>query len=56
VFNAIAADQFYIYSHPRALGNVQARMECIVRQENPIDPFAERPEIGQNLREALRAA
>jgi hypothetical protein len=56
VFDAIAADQFYIFSHPKALGNVQARMECIVQQKNPIDPFAERPEIGQDLRAALRAA
>jgi NAD(P)-dependent dehydrogenase (short-subunit alcohol dehydrogenase family) len=53
VFDAIAADQFYIFSHPKALGNVQARMECIVQQKNPIDPFAERPEIGRDLRSAL---
>ncbi len=55
VFDAIAADQFYIFSHPKALGNVQTRMECILLQKNPIDPFAERPEIGQNLKAALRA-
>lgn len=55
VFDAIANDQFYIYSHPKALGNVQHRMESIVMGHNPPDPFAERPEIGQNLRQALRA-
>ena len=55
VFDAMAADQFYIYSHPQALGNVQSRMECIVQQTNPADPFAARPEIGRNLKEALRA-
>jgi NAD(P)-dependent dehydrogenase (short-subunit alcohol dehydrogenase family) len=54
VFDAIAADQFYIYSHPKALGNVRARMEGIVNQTNPIDPFAERPEIGMALRAQLR--
>jgi short-subunit dehydrogenase len=54
VFDAIAADQFYIFSHPKALGNVQARMDCIVKQQNPIDPFAERPEIGAGLKAALR--
>jgi NAD(P)-dependent dehydrogenase (short-subunit alcohol dehydrogenase family) len=54
VFDAIAADQFYIYSHPKALGNVRARMEGIVNQTNPIDPFAERPEIGVALRAQLR--
>jgi NAD(P)-dependent dehydrogenase (short-subunit alcohol dehydrogenase family) len=56
VFNAVAGDQFYIFSHPKALGNVQARMECILQQKTPIDPFAERPGIGQNLKAALRAA
>jgi NAD(P)-dependent dehydrogenase (short-subunit alcohol dehydrogenase family) len=55
VFNAMTADQFYIFSHPKALGNVQSRMECIVQQSNPIDPFAERPEIGRDLKAALRA-
>ena len=55
VFDAIAADRFYIFSHPRALGNVRARMEGIVNQTNPADPFHERPEIGVGLRAALRA-
>ena len=55
VFDAIAADRFYIYSHPKALGNVQHRMDAIVGQHNPPDPFAERPEIGVNLKAALRA-
>jgi len=55
VFDAITADQFYVYSHPRALGNVQRRTEAIVQGANPPDPFAERPEIGQELRAALRS-
>jgi NAD(P)-dependent dehydrogenase (short-subunit alcohol dehydrogenase family) len=54
VIDAIAADQFYIYSHPRALGNVQTRMNAIVAGTNPADPFAERPDIGMKLRAALR--
>ena len=56
VFDAMAADQFYIFSHPKALGNVQSRMDCIVQQANPMDPFAERPEIGRDLKAALRTA
>ncbi len=56
VFDAIAADRFYIFSHPRALGNVRARMEGIVNATNPVDPFLERPEIGEQLRAALRKA
>jgi len=56
VFDAVAADRFYIYSHPQALGNVRDRMQAIVEQHNPPDPFAARPDIGQRLRAALRAA
>jgi len=56
VFDAIRADQFYIYSHPHALGSVQTRMEDIVQGKNPTDPFAHKPELGQQLRAALRAA
>ena len=55
VFDAVAAGQFYIYSHPHALGNVQSRMEAIVQGINPPDPFAARPEVGEKLRAALRA-
>jgi NAD(P)-dependent dehydrogenase (short-subunit alcohol dehydrogenase family) len=55
VFDAVATGQFYIYSHPQALGNVQSRMEAIVQQLNPPDPFAARPDVGEKLRAALRA-
>jgi NAD(P)-dependent dehydrogenase (short-subunit alcohol dehydrogenase family) len=54
VFDAVAAGQFYIYSHPQALGNVQQRMEAIVMGQNPADPFAARPDVGEKLRAALR--
>ena len=55
VFEAIEADRFYIYSHPKALGIVQTRLEDVVQARNPTDPFAGRPEIGAELRAALRA-
>ncbi|MDP2407032.1 MAG: SDR family oxidoreductase [Hydrogenophaga sp.] len=55
VFHAMRHDQFYIYSHPKALGNAQSRFDAIVAGSNPPDPFAERPEIGAGLRQALRA-
>lgn len=55
VFHAMRHDQFYIYSHPKALGNAQSRFDAIVAGTNPPDPFAERPEIGEGLRKALRA-
>ena len=56
VFDAISANQFYVFSHPKALGNVQSRMENIVSVTNPADPFLARPEIGEALRAQLRAA
>ena len=54
VFAAMAEQQFYIYSHPNQLGNVQSRMEDIIASRNPSDPFVKRPEIGEQLRKALR--
>ncbi|MGZ5132093.1 MAG: SDR family oxidoreductase, partial [Caldimonas sp.] len=56
VFEAIEAGRFYIYSHPKALGSVQTRLEDVVRGRNPTDPFAAKPEIGAELRAALRAS
>jgi NAD(P)-dependent dehydrogenase (short-subunit alcohol dehydrogenase family) len=55
VFDALAEDRFYIYSHPHALGNVEARMADLLAIRNPSDPFAKRPEVGEQLRKALRA-
>jgi NAD(P)-dependent dehydrogenase (short-subunit alcohol dehydrogenase family) len=55
VFDALAEDRFYIYSHPHALGNVEARMADILAIRNPSDPFAKRPDVGEQLRKALRA-
>ncbi|MEO5736449.1 MAG: SDR family oxidoreductase [Variovorax sp.] len=55
VFDAITANQFYVFSHPKSLGNVKSRMENIVSMTNPADPFLERPDIGAGLRAALRA-
>ena len=53
VFDAVAANRFYIYSHPKAVGQALTRAEDIVRGENPRDPYAERPELGAALRGAL---
>ncbi len=55
VFDAIEAGRFYIYSHPRSLSSVQTRLEDIVQIRNPTDPFAGKPEIGVELKAALRA-
>ena len=56
VFDAMDEGRFYIYSHPRALAMVQTRLEDIMEGRNPSDPFAAKPELGANLRAALRDA
>lgn len=55
VFDAMAENRFYIYSHPKSLASVQVRLEDIMTPRNPTDPFRDRPEIGDKLRQALRA-
>jgi len=55
VFDALRARRFYIYSHPKALAAVQTRLEDVMQARNPSDPFAAKPEIGVELRSALRA-
>jgi len=54
VYDAMEANRFYIYSHPKALAGVQTLMEDRMMQRNPTDPFKERPEIGAKLRADLR--
>ncbi len=56
VFDAIEAGQFYIYTHPQALAMVQTRLEDVMQARNPTDPFAGKPEIGAQLKTALREA
>ncbi len=54
VFDAVRERRFYIYSHPRGLELVQARLDEVVQGRNPGDPFSSRPEVGERLRAALR--
>ena len=56
VFDAMGSKQFYIYSHPKSIKSVQTRMEDILQARNPTDPFADKPEIGAQLKAALRSA
>jgi len=56
VFDAMRERRFYIYSHPQALRSVQTRLEDVVMGRNPTDPFSDKPELGQSLREALRGS
>jgi NAD(P)-dependent dehydrogenase (short-subunit alcohol dehydrogenase family) len=54
VFDALAQDRFYIYSHPEALGPVMTRAQDILRGDHPSDPYDARPDLGAHLRAALR--
>jgi NAD(P)-dependent dehydrogenase (short-subunit alcohol dehydrogenase family) len=55
VFDACAENRFYIYSHPKSLASVQVRLEDVMTPRNPTDPFAAKPEIGAELKRALRS-
>lgn len=55
VLDAVASGQFYIYSHPQALGAVQTRLDDVLQSRNPSDPFAQRPELGAQLKAKLAA-
>lgn len=55
VFDAIDHNKFYIFSHPKALAGLQTRMEDAMLQRNPTDPYVARPDIGEALRDKLRA-
>jgi NAD(P)-dependent dehydrogenase (short-subunit alcohol dehydrogenase family) len=54
VFEAVKENRFYIYSHPKAIRSVQTRMEDVLQARNPTSPFADKPEIGEQLKTALR--
>lgn len=55
IFEAMASQRFYVLTHPEHLDRVALRMQAILDQRDPPDPFASRPEVGAQLRQALRA-
>jgi hypothetical protein len=50
VFDAMAENRFYVFSHPKSLSSVQTRMEDVMQLRNPSDP------VRQQLQQALREA
>jgi len=54
VFDSMVANQFYIYSHPKAIASVQTRLEDVLQARNPTSPFSHKPELGVELKAALR--
>lgn len=53
VFDAVAHDQFYIYTHANSLDAVKVRLNDIAQSQNPSDPY-EGTRIGEWLRASLR--
>ncbi len=52
-FDAIRDEQFYIFSEPESLINARKRMEDIVQQRNPYDPYEDAPHIRALLKAKL---
>lgn len=52
-FDAVRDDQFYIFSEPASLINARKRMEDILQQRNPYDPYEEVPHIRELLKAKL---
>lgn len=52
-FDAIRDEQFYIFSEPESLLNARKRMEDILQQRNPYDPYEDVPHIRALLKAKL---
>jgi NAD(P)-dependent dehydrogenase (short-subunit alcohol dehydrogenase family) len=52
-FDAIREGRFYIYSETEPLAGAAQRMEDVLQQRNPRDPFAEAPHVRELLRAKL---
>ena len=48
-FAAIAEERFYILTHPKILPSVALRLEDILEQRSPSDPFAHKPSVKPQL-------
>lgn len=44
-FDAIRESRFYVITHPRILGSVELRLQDVVAQRNPSDPFSFKPDV-----------
>jgi len=44
-FDAIRDNQFYCLTHPKILGSVELRLQDILLQRNPTDPFSFKPDV-----------
>ncbi len=43
-FDAVTSDRFYVFTHPKIMPGVEARMRAALAGTDPADPFATRPD------------
>jgi NAD(P)-dependent dehydrogenase (short-subunit alcohol dehydrogenase family) len=48
-FDAIAAERFYVLTHPAILPTIELRCNDILQQRNPSDPYATKPQVRPKL-------
>lgn len=53
-YDAILNGQFYIYSDTNPLSDIQTRMEDILKERNPSDPYVNLPEVKKFIEVKLR--
>lgn len=46
-FDAIREDRFYVFTHPGILPSVELRMQDVLMQRNPSDPYTYKPGVAQ---------
>ena len=44
-FDAVRHDRFYVITHPKMLASVELRMQDLLAQRNPSDPYTFKPEV-----------
>ena len=49
-FEAVRDDRFYVITHPKMLASVQLRLQDIVAQRTPTDPYTFKPEVAARIR------
>ena len=48
-FDAIAAERFYVLTHPAILPTIELRCSDILQQRNPSDPYSTKPQVRPKL-------
>lgn len=49
-FEAIAAERFYVFTHPQIMPTVELRFADVLQGRNPTDPFSAKPQLKPQLK------